>query len=101
MREATAAAVFFVLPRDAESASGYGSSMSQLRRRFLEAIGRPHPSMKLPSADEPRAGYMSYTMRLLLGDGGRRSANRRASADSREKAPNADGDAARGSSGGA
>jgi hypothetical protein len=43
--------------------------MTSLRRCILGAIGRPNPTLKSPSADAPRAGYMSYTMRLLLGEG--------------------------------
>jgi hypothetical protein len=42
--------------------------VGSFKQRLLQAIGRPEPKLDPPSATERRAGYMSYTMRLLLGD---------------------------------
>jgi hypothetical protein len=42
--------------------------VGKFTQRLLHAIGREKVEIKRPSATEPRAGYISYTMRLLLGD---------------------------------
>jgi hypothetical protein len=42
--------------------------VASFKQRLLRAIGRPEPKLDPPSATEPRAGYMSYTMRMLVGD---------------------------------